>query len=115
MVWLVATIVSFPDMRFAFTWPLLVGTMAWGWVFLARPSENSPLRSLVFGLAALPAILIFVPVIGLSYLGSALSKLGILTFMLGLVLSTTPLHLAAGVSDVEGAGVATAAKATESG
>ena len=113
MVWLVATLMSFPDMRFAFAWPLLVSALAWGWVFLARPPENSPSRWLVFGLAALPAMLIFVPVIGLSYLGSALSKLGILTFLLGLVLSTAPLHLVAGVSCVEGAGFAAAAKAPE--
>ena len=54
----------YPTGSFLFTWPLLLGTLALGWLFFTRDSAAHPwLRATVLAIASVPGIVLLTPLV----------------------------------------------------
>jgi hypothetical protein len=84
--WLLAlvTSIAFHGFSYLFTWPLLFGALAMGWVLWRDPSEGW--TEAVWTLGALPGVILFVPGIYVMYHFALAPMIGVLAFMVSMLL-----------------------------
>jgi thiamine transporter ThiT len=83
-----------PAVSYLFAWPLLFSTIALGSIFNSRSDDASSLKkTAVLSICATPGLLLFVPLIYLSYTAATLSAAGALMVMVALLLGTLIPHL----------------------
>ena len=85
--WLILMIVTtllLPGSSYLFTWPLLFSSIALGIVFVLRDRASLPWKTFAVTVSAIPAILIFVPMIYLVFTALALGLAGIVMVLITL-------------------------------